>query len=91
MSRAHAVAPSLEAGQVGFQRPTEALQGELLSVPTGAHDDLVDAFCQGVIWLQQQHWRGRGRREPCRPRLRRAGGGPAGGGVGAGAMISTDS
>ena len=69
VSRAHAVAPLLEAGQVGFQRPTEALQSELLSVPTGAHDDLVDAFCQGVIWLQQQHWRGRGRSEPPRPLL----------------------
>ena len=69
VSRAHAVAPWLEAGQVGFHRPTEALQSELLSFPTGAHDDLVDAFCQGVIWLQQQHWRGRGRREPPRPLL----------------------
>ncbi len=69
VSRAHAVAPLLEAGQVGFQRPTEALQSELLSFPTGAHDDLVDAFCQGVIWLQQQHWRGRGRSEPPRPLL----------------------
>jgi len=69
VSRAHAVAPWLEAGQVGFQRPTEALQSELLSFPTGAHDDLVDAFCQGVIWLQQQHWRGRGRSEPPRPLL----------------------
>ena len=69
VSRAHAVAPWLEAGQVGFHRPTEALQSELLSFPTGAHDDLVDAFCQGVIWLQQQHWRGRGRSEPPRPLL----------------------
>ena len=69
VSRAHAVAPLLEAGQVGFQRPTEALQSELVSFPTGAHDDLVDAFCQGVIWLQQQHWRGRGRSEPPRPLL----------------------
>ena len=69
VSRAHAVAPLLEAGQVGFQRPTEALQSELLSFPTGAHDDLLDAFCQGVIWLQQQHWRGRGRSEPPRPLL----------------------
>ena len=69
VSRAHAVAPWLEAGQVGFHRPTEALQSELLSFPTGAHDDLVDAFCQGVIWLQQQHWRGRCRSEPPRPLL----------------------
>jgi len=69
VSRAHAVAPWLEAGQVGFHRPTEALQSELLSFPTGAHDDMVDAFCQGVIWLQQQHWRGRGRSEPPRPLL----------------------
>ena len=69
VSRAHAVAPLLEAAQIGFQRPTEALQSELLCFPTGANDDLVDAFCQGVIWLQQQHWRGRGRSEPPRPLL----------------------
>ena len=25
--------------------------------PNAAHDDLVDAFCQGVIWLQNQHCR----------------------------------
>ncbi|MCP9877254.1 hypothetical protein KBZ17_11625 [Cyanobium sp. A2C-AMD] len=25
-----------------------------------AHDDLMDAFLQGVIWLQDQHWRGSG-------------------------------
>jgi hypothetical protein len=41
----------------------------LLSFPTGANDDLMDAFCQGVIWLQQQHWRSRGRSEPPRPLL----------------------
>ena len=46
-----------------------SIQSELLGFPTGAHDDLVDAFCQGVIWLQQQHWRGRGRSEPPRPLL----------------------
>ena len=33
---------------------------ELLGFPNAAHDDLVDAFCQGVIWLQNQHWRGSG-------------------------------
>jgi phage terminase large subunit-like protein len=41
---------------------------ELLGFPNAAHDDLVDAFCQGVIWLQNQHWRGNGRATP-RPLL----------------------
>ena len=30
---------------MGFHRPPEALQSELLGFPTGAHDVLVDAFC----------------------------------------------
>ncbi|WP_368412187.1 hypothetical protein [Synechococcus sp.] len=37
---------------------------ELLGFPNAAHDDLVDAFCQGVIWLQNQHWRRQ--RQHCR-------------------------
>jgi predicted phage terminase large subunit-like protein len=69
VSRAHAVAPLLEAGQLAFHRATEALQSELLSFPSGAHDDLVDAFCQGVTWLQQQRWRGRGRHASPQPLL----------------------
>jgi hypothetical protein len=28
----------------------------------------VDAFCQGVIWLQNQHWRSQGKATP-RPLL----------------------
>ena len=68
VSRAHAVAPLLEAGQLVFRRGNDALISELLGFPNGAHDDLVDAFCQGVIWLQTQHWRGRGTATP-RPLL----------------------
>jgi predicted phage terminase large subunit-like protein len=68
VSRAHAVAPLLEAGQLAFRSGNEALISELLGFPNGAHDDLVDAFCQGVIWLQTQHWRSKGKATP-RPLL----------------------
>jgi predicted phage terminase large subunit-like protein len=68
VSRAHAVAPLLEAGQLAFRSGNEALISELLGFPNGAHDDLVDAFCQGVIWLQTQHWRSQGKATP-RPLL----------------------
>jgi predicted phage terminase large subunit-like protein len=68
VSRAHAVAPLLEAGQLAFCSGNDALISELLGFPNGAHDDLVDAFCQGVIWLQNQHWRSQGKATP-RPLL----------------------
>jgi len=68
VSRAHAVAPLLEAGQLAFRSGNDALINELLGFPNGAHDDLVDAFCQGVIWLQSQHWRSQGKATP-RPLL----------------------
>jgi len=64
VSRAHAVAPLMEAGQLAFRGGNEALISELLGFPNGAHDDLVDAFCQGVIWLQTQHWRSQGKATP---------------------------
>ena len=68
VSRAHAVAPLLEAGQLAFRSGNDALTSELLGFPNATHDDLVDAFCQGVIWLQSQHWRSQGNATP-RPLL----------------------
>ena len=60
-SRAHAVAPLLEAGQVRFARKADSLIEELLTFsPRGGVDDQVDAFCQGVLWIEAQFWRGRG-------------------------------
>ena len=61
VSRAHAVAPLVEAGQVRFHRRSESLIEELLAFsPRGGVDDQVDAFCQGVLWIEAQYWRGRG-------------------------------
>jgi predicted phage terminase large subunit-like protein len=60
-SRAHAVAPLVEAGQVRFARKADSLVEELLAFsPRGGIDDQVDAFCQGVLWIEAQFWRGRG-------------------------------
>ncbi len=60
-SRAHAVAPLVEAGQVRFSRKSDSLVEELLAFsPRGGIDDQVDAFCQGVLWIEAQYWRGRG-------------------------------
>ena len=28
--------------------------------PRGGIDDQVDALCQGVLWIEQRYWRGRG-------------------------------
>ena len=60
-SRAHAVAPLVEAGQVRFARKANSLVEELLAFsPRGGIDDQVDAFTQGVLWIEAQYWRGRG-------------------------------
>lgn len=60
-SRAHAVAPLVEAGQVRFAPKADSLIEELLAFsPRGGVDDQVDAFCQGVVWIEAQFWRGRG-------------------------------
>jgi predicted phage terminase large subunit-like protein len=60
-SRAHAVAPLVEAGQVRFARKADSLIEELLAFsPRGGVDDQVDAFCQGILWMEAQFWRGRG-------------------------------
>ena len=63
-SRAHAAAPLMEAGQLAFNPGNEELINELLGFPNAANDDLVDAFCQGVIWLQNKYWRAKSRGTP---------------------------
>ena len=56
-----AAAPLVEAGQVRFARKADSLIEELLAFsPRGGVDDQVDAFCQGVLWIEAQYWRGRG-------------------------------
>jgi len=63
-SRAHAAAPLMEAGQLAFNPGNDKLINELLGFPNAANDDLVDAFCQGVIWLQNKYWRANSRGTP---------------------------
>ena len=63
-SRAHAAAPLMEAGQLAFKPGNDELINELLGFPNAANDDLVDAFCQGVIWLQNKYWRANSRGTP---------------------------
>jgi len=63
-SRAHAAAPVMEAGQLAFNPGNDELINELLGFPNAANDDLVDAFCQGVIWLQSNYWRANSRGTP---------------------------
>ncbi len=61
VSRAHAVASLVEAGQLSFARKAESLVEELLAFsPRGGVDDQVDAFCQGVLRIETQFWRVRG-------------------------------
>ena len=64
LMRAHAVAPLLEAGQLGFHHRAAPLLEELPRFPRGSKD-LVDAFGQGALWLESRYWRGLGiKREP---------------------------
>ena len=62
-------APECQACRVvGQHRSTQRHSGkadslveELLAFsPRGGVDDQVDAFCQGVLWIEAQYWRGRG-------------------------------
>jgi hypothetical protein len=57
--RAHAVAPPLESGQVGFHHRAEPLTKELPRFPKGSKV-LVDKFCYGVLWLEERYWKGLG-------------------------------
>ena len=58
-SRAHAVAPLLEAGQVRFHHRAAPLVEELPRFPKGSKD-LVDAFCHAALWLEGRYWKAQG-------------------------------
>ena len=67
-SRAHAVAPLLEAGQVRFHHRAPPLVEELPRFPKGSKD-LVDAFGHGALWLEARYWRGLGLKQGPMPLL----------------------
>ena len=67
-SRAHAVAPLLEAGQVRFHHRAAPLVEELPRFPKGSKD-LVDAFGHGALWLEARYWRGLGLKQGPMPLL----------------------
>jgi predicted phage terminase large subunit-like protein len=59
VSRAHAVTPLFESGNVWFPHPSiapwvKALELELLQFPFGANDDDVDALVQGLLRIIAQ-------------------------------------
>jgi predicted phage terminase large subunit-like protein len=57
VTRAHAVVPTVEAGRIFAPAGAPWLNDflkELASFPKGAHDDIVDAFTQGVIYLMKR-------------------------------------
>jgi predicted phage terminase large subunit-like protein len=54
VSRAHVVVPSVEAGRIFAPAEApwlEAFLNELAAFPKGQHDDIVDAFTQGISHL----------------------------------------
>jgi predicted phage terminase large subunit-like protein len=58
-TRAHAVAPLVEAGQIRFHHRAQPLVEEAIRFPKGSKD-LVDAFCHGALWLEGRYWRAQG-------------------------------
>jgi hypothetical protein len=58
-TRAHAVAPLVEAGQIRFHHRAQSLVEEAIRFPKGSKD-LVDAFCHGALWLEGRYWKAQG-------------------------------
>ncbi|MFN4868216.1 MAG: terminase [Cyanobium sp.] len=58
-TRAHAVAPLVEAGQIRFHHRSQPLVEEAIRFPKGSKD-LVDAFCHGALWLEGRYWKAQG-------------------------------
>ena len=58
-TRAHAVAPLVEAGQIRFHHRAQSLVEEAIRFPKGSKD-LVDAFCHAALWLEGRYWKAQG-------------------------------
>ena len=58
-TRAHAVAPLVEAGQIRFHHRAQPLVEEAVRFPKGSKD-LADAFCHGALWLEGRYWKAQG-------------------------------
>ena len=58
-TRAHAVAPLVEAGQIRFHHRAQPLVEEAIRFPKGSKD-LVDAFCHVALWLEGRYWKAQG-------------------------------
>jgi len=58
-TRAHAVAPLVEAGQIRFHHRAQPLVEEAIRFPKGSKD-LVDAFCHAALWLEGRYWKAQG-------------------------------
>ena len=58
-TRAHAVAPLVEAGQIRFHHRAQSLVEEAIRFPMGSKD-LVDAFCHAALWLEGRYWKAQG-------------------------------
>ena len=58
-TRAHAVAPLVEAGQIRFLHRAPPRVEEAIRFPKGSKD-LVDAFCHGALWLEGRYWKAQG-------------------------------
>ncbi len=55
-----AIALGRKRGTLAPERADSLIEELLAFSPRGGIDDQVDAFTQGVLWIEAQYWRGRG-------------------------------